>query len=71
MVPHYRYSADLAPSDFYLFGYLKGRLAKCQGTKKEELFRNVTEIPDSISEEEFIQVFLNWIRRLEQGIGTS
>jgi histone-lysine N-methyltransferase SETMAR len=51
-VPHSPYSPDLAPSDFFLFGHLKGRPAKCQGTTKEDLFRNVTEILNSISEEE-------------------
>jgi hypothetical protein len=43
----------LAPSDFYLFGYLKRRLVKCHGTTKEEFLRNVSEFLHSISEEEF------------------
>jgi hypothetical protein len=65
-VSHPPYSQDLVPSNFYLFGYRKGRLAKSHGTTKEKLFRNVTEILDSISEEEFVRVFLDWMRRLEQ-----
>jgi hypothetical protein len=61
----------LTPSDFYLFGYRKGRLAKCHGTTKEELFRDGTEILDSISEEEFVRVFLDWMRRFEQVISAG
>jgi histone-lysine N-methyltransferase SETMAR len=58
-VPHPPYSSDLAPSDFYLVGYLKGRPVKCDGTTKEDLFRNVTEVLNSISEEELLRVFLD------------
>jgi hypothetical protein len=42
-VPHPPSSPDLAPSDFYLFGYLKGRLAKCHGTTKEHRRRSELE----------------------------
>jgi hypothetical protein len=70
-VPHPPHSPDLAPSDFYLFGYLKGRLAKCHGTTKEDPSRIVTEILNSISEEELVRVFLDWMRRLEQVINTG
>jgi histone-lysine N-methyltransferase SETMAR len=60
-VPHPPDSPNLAPSDFYLFGYMKGRRAKRYGTTKEDLFRNVTEILNSISEEELVRVFLDWM----------
>jgi hypothetical protein len=49
---HPPYSLDLVTSDFHRFGTLKARLIKWYGTTKEELFRNVTEIRNSISEAE-------------------
>jgi hypothetical protein len=51
-LPHPPYSPDLAPSGFHLFGTLKGRLADCHGTTKEEPFRNMADILNSISEDE-------------------
>jgi hypothetical protein len=65
------YSPDAAPNDFYLFGCLKGRAAKCRGTTKEELFRTIIEILASISEEESVQVFLNWMARMEQAVNNK
>jgi hypothetical protein len=70
-VHHPPYSPDLAPTDFYLFEYMKGKLALCHGTTKEEFFGSVTEILDSIPEEELVQVFLNSTTRLEQVISTD
>jgi hypothetical protein len=67
-LPHPPYSPDLAPSDFYLFGNMKQRLVKCHGTTKEELFQNVNEILESISEDELVHVFLNWMTKLGQVI---
>ena len=67
-VSHPPYPPDLAPSDFYRFGCLNGKLAKCHGTTKDDRFRNVTDNLDSISEKELTQVFLNWMRRLEKVI---
>jgi hypothetical protein len=61
----------LVPSDFYLFGYLKGRLALCHERTKEDLLRKVTEILNSISEEELVRVFLDWMKRSEQVINTG
>jgi hypothetical protein len=69
--PHLLSSPDLAPSVFYLSGTLNERLAKCHGTTKGCVFGNVTEIVESISEEELVQHFLNWRTRLEQVIATG
>jgi hypothetical protein len=60
-VSHPPYSPNLAPTDFYLFGAPKERLAKCYGRTTEELFRNDTEILDPIAEEELFQIFPNWM----------
>jgi histone-lysine N-methyltransferase SETMAR len=70
-LPHPPYSSDLAPNNFYLFRTLKRRLVKYYGTTKEELFRNVSDILNSISEDELVQVFRNWMTRLEQVISTG
>jgi hypothetical protein len=47
---------------------MKQRLAKYHGTTKEELFQNVNEILESISEDDLVHVFLHWMTRLEQVI---
>jgi hypothetical protein len=70
-LPHPPYSLDLAPSDFNLFGTLKGRLVKGHGTAKEDLFQNTSENLESTSEEELIPVFLHWTTKLKQVIATG
>jgi hypothetical protein len=68
---HPLHSPDLAPGDFYLSANTKQRLAKCHGTTREEVFQNVNEFLQSISEDELVRVFLNWMTRLEQVIATG
>jgi hypothetical protein len=68
---HPPYSPNIAPSDFYLFGKPKNKLAKCHGTTKEELFQKVEAILNSCSEKELMYVFKNWMGRLGQVIETG
>jgi hypothetical protein len=70
-MPHPPYSPDIAPSDFYLFGNIKTKLAKCHGTTREELFRNVQAILSSIPDSELFNVFKEWMRRLQQVIDSG
>jgi hypothetical protein len=42
--PHPAHSPDLAPSDFYLFGYVKQLLSECQFTDQESLLQAVSDI---------------------------
>jgi hypothetical protein len=50
---------------------MKQRLAKYHGTTKEELFQNVNPISESISEDELVHAFLNWMTRSGQVIATG
>jgi hypothetical protein len=53
MAPHSRYSPDLAPSDFYLFGYVKECLARRSFVDAEELCEAGRGVLDSIEKSDF------------------
>ena len=59
------YSPDIAPSDFYLFGYLKEVLKGQRFESPEELFSAIREILDAISPEILTSVFLKWEDKLQ------
>lgn len=61
--PQPPYSPDVAPSDFYLFGYLDEKLKGHSFNAPEELFEAIIEILDSISTEKRKEVFDHWIDR--------
>lgn len=63
--PHPPYSPDIAPSDFYLFGYIKERLKGCFFDTVEDLREKILMILREISEEKRKEVFLTWIRRCD------
>jgi hypothetical protein len=44
--PHPHYSPDLAPSDFFLFGYVKERLKGMVFLSYEELLDGIREVVD-------------------------
>jgi hypothetical protein len=46
--PYPRYSPDLAPCDFYLFGYIKGRLAGASFEDLAQLLQAIDAIFQSI-----------------------
>ena len=62
--PHPPYSPDIAPSDFYLFGYIKENLKGCKFESKEQLFSAITDIVSNISKDTLIKVFNHWKKRL-------
>ena len=64
VLPHPPYSPDLAPSDFYLFGNLKRQLKGNSFRDRDELMNKLINIMNTITMEERIMVFLEWIRRL-------
>jgi transposase len=66
--PHPPYSPDLAPSDFSLFGYVKGRLTGQMFESREDLFEAIIEILRSIPMEKLMSVFLKWERGLQRCI---
>lgn len=64
-VPHPAFSPDLAPSDFFLFGYVKLKLEGQSFTSRDELFSEVTQILNEIQPDVLKSAFLNWKERLQ------
>jgi hypothetical protein len=65
------YSPDLAPSDFYLFGYVKQLLSRCQFADQDSLLQAVSDILLGIEKVTLESVFYNWMERLCQCSGTG
>ena len=61
--PHPPYSPDLAPSDFFLFGYVKGKLRGSSFKTREELYNEIFSIINDISSQKRIEVFDEWMHR--------
>lgn len=66
--PYPPFSPDIAVSKFYLFDYLKGRLAGLKFESPNELFGCINEILKKIPKETLINVFLEWEKRFKQVI---
>ena len=62
-VPHPPYSPDIAPSDFFLFGFIKDKLRGKKFTSPDDLLEAITEILGQISKEDRKRVFSCWIDR--------
>ena len=58
--PHPPYSPDIAPSDFYLFGYIKGQLKGHSFENRNDLYEAIIEIIDRIPNEERRLIFDEW-----------
>jgi hypothetical protein len=61
---HPPYLHDLAPSDFYLFGYVKHQLQGHKFTEGAELVSTISEFSNQIPTDALVDVFDNWMRRL-------
>jgi hypothetical protein len=70
-IDHPPYSPNLAPSDFYRFGKVKGAFAGREFTSTEELLLAIKEDTGSIERDELESVFDAWERRLIQCIETQ
>ncbi len=57
------YSPDLAPSDFWLFSFVKEQLESYSDEKS--LKRAVTETLENIPEDMYRKTFENWIERMK------
>lgn len=68
---HPPYSPDVAPSDFFLFGYLKDQLQGCEFEDEEQLFEKVSEILYSIPKSTLERVYNEWMERLFKVIETN
>jgi hypothetical protein len=64
--PHSPYSPDLAPSDFFLFGYVKGKLMGYRAENPSELRVRIRVILAEIPRETLNAVFLEWMERLQK-----
>ena len=67
-LPHPPYSPDLAPSDFFLFGYLKMKLEGRNFESDEELFKETCSILGEIPTSVLNTVYDEWITRLQRCI---
>ena len=61
--PQPPYSPDIAPSDFFLFGYLTDKLRGQQFTSFDDLKEKIIEILKSIPHKTLLNVFEAWIER--------
>jgi hypothetical protein len=59
-VPHPSFSPDLAPSDFYLCGTIKGRLRGQTFQDARELLAAISEVTGSIRSIELDAIFHTW-----------
>jgi hypothetical protein len=62
--PHPPYSPDMAPCNFYRFGYVKESLAGREFADREELLAAVTRILEGIEKVILGRVFLAWMDHL-------
>jgi histone-lysine N-methyltransferase SETMAR len=63
--PEPRYSPDIAPSDFFLFGWRKTRLERREYNGEDALYEVLDEVLTGLSIEMIETVFVNWMNRLQ------
>jgi hypothetical protein len=69
--PHPPYSLDLAPSNFYLFRYIKRCLAGLSFEDADQLLEAVEGALQSIEKVTLQAVFLEWMDRLRKYFTTN
>jgi hypothetical protein len=62
--PHPPYSPDLAPSDFFLFGYMKKKLMGYRAESESELLVGIRVILAEIPRDVLNAVFCEWMHRM-------
>ena len=65
------YSPDLAPSDFFLFGYTKEKLTGSQFDSREDLLEAIISILTDIPRDLLLKVFEEWKHRLNWVIANN
>jgi hypothetical protein len=63
-MPHPTYSPDIAPSDFFLFGYLKDKLHRCSYDSALALFSAITDLTENLQKSLLHGIFDEWISPL-------
>jgi hypothetical protein len=71
LAPHPPYSPDLATSDFYLFRYVKRRLAGLSLEDADHPLAAVEGVLEGIEKVALQAVFLEWMNRLMKCIATN
>jgi hypothetical protein len=69
--PHPPYSPDLAPSDYYLFGYVKRCLSGLSFEDTDQPLAAVEGVLERIEQVTLQAVFLEWMNRLRKWITTN
>jgi histone-lysine N-methyltransferase SETMAR len=69
--PHPPYPPDLAPSGFYLFGYVKRCLTGLLFEDADQLLAVVEGVLEGIEKVTLQAVFLEWMDRLRKCIATN
>jgi hypothetical protein len=69
--PHSPYSPNLAPSDFYFFGYIIGCLADCSFEDRDALFAAIQHVLEGIEKSTLRAVFGESMERLGRCITTD
>jgi hypothetical protein len=64
--PHPPYSPDLAPWNFCLFGYVKGKLMGYRAETPSELLVRIRVVLAEIPRETLNAVLLEWMERLQK-----
>jgi hypothetical protein len=67
-VPDPSYAPDLAPSDFFLFGYVKGKLIGYRAETPFEFLVRIRVILAGIPGETLNAVLLEWMERLQKWV---
>jgi histone-lysine N-methyltransferase SETMAR len=62
---HPPYSLDLAPSDFFLFGYLKEKMVGIDFGSPRELIDEIQSTFEAIPRHILDEAFKSWLRRLQ------
>ena len=65
------FSPDVAPTDFFLFGCIKGRLEGQSFDSEETLLDVIEEIAHSIPPDVLRKTYSNWLERLEAVIASG
>jgi histone-lysine N-methyltransferase SETMAR len=68
---HPPYSPDLAPSDFYPFGYVKRSLAGLASEDADQLRAIIEGVQEGIEKVTLQAVYLEWLDRLRKSITTN
>jgi transposase len=65
LAPRPSYSQDLAPSDFFLFGYIKQKIAGQKFVSPDDLLEAIREEFDRFSKSVLESLFDEWMIRLQ------